>query len=141
MATGPPAGKHVLVVEDEAVTQQALARLLARRGYRVTALGDGQEALAYLRTHAPPDLILLDLILPGLDGWGFRRQQRRDPALAAIPVAVLSAHSQVAERAATLGDVAYLGKPVNAAELFATVARLLAGAPGLPAGGPDLATR
>jgi CheY-like chemotaxis protein len=64
--------------------------LLGGGGYAVAAAADGAEALEALRRAAPPDLILLDLMMPVLDGWHFRREQLRDPALPAVPVAVVS---------------------------------------------------
>src|SRR5947209_2718037 len=101
----------VSVVEDDPATRDAWALCLEGRGYRVHTAGDGREALDHLRRHPPPDLILLDLWLPGMSGWEFRQRQRHDPALAPIPVVVLSAVADAAERADALGDVGYLQKP------------------------------
>jgi CheY-like chemotaxis protein len=86
-----PLGKCILLVEDDDIPRGAMKMLLEWEGYRVACAGDGAEALDYLRAGERPALILLDVMLPGLDGWQFRQQQRRDPELAAIPVVVVSA--------------------------------------------------
>ena len=80
-----PTGQAVLVVEDDAAARQALVLLLGTEGYAVSAAANGQEALAFLRTRPPPDLILLDLMMPVMDGYEFRRVQRQDAALARSP--------------------------------------------------------
>jgi CheY-like chemotaxis protein len=124
-ATQPPR-PTVLVVEDDVTSRKFLAELLERQGYAVGCAGDGCEALAYLRAHPAPGVILLDLHMPVLDGRAFRRRQRQDPALAPIPVVVISAHAETARGEGSLGDVAFLQKPVDADELLATVGRLAA---------------
>ena len=83
-------GKSVLLVEDEELIRGAMRMVLEREGYRVTCAGNGREALRLLRSGERPSLILLDLMLPVLDGWRFRREQKRDPNLAPIPVVVVS---------------------------------------------------
>ena len=114
-------GKTVLVVDDDVLTRQELTTLLEGQGYRVVSAGDGREALDRLRAGAPPDVILLNLVMPAVNGWEFREHQRRDPALADIPVVVLSGVGEVAAQADALGDVGYLQKPVEAGELLAAV--------------------
>src|SRR5438270_13304313 len=91
MMTSQPTTKSVLVIEDDLILQGAMKMVLEWEGYRVSCAGDGQEALDLLHHEAPPALILLDMLLPKLDGWGFRAEQKRDPALAPIPVVVVSA--------------------------------------------------
>ena len=83
-------GKSVLLVEDEELIRGAMRMVLEWEGYRVTCAGNGREALRLLRSGERPSLILLDLMLPVLDGWRFRREQKRDPNLAPIPVVVVS---------------------------------------------------
>jgi CheY-like chemotaxis protein len=83
------AGKSVLVVEDDAATREALTLFLEREGYRVVAAPDGRQALERLRGPVTPDLILLDLSMPVMDGWRFREEQRRDPSLADVPVVLV----------------------------------------------------
>jgi len=81
----------VLVVEDSPDEAGSIGLLLSLRGHQVALAGDGEQALAYLRTHPSPSLIVLDLIMPGLDGWAFLRRRRLNPRLAAVPVLVCSA--------------------------------------------------
>jgi CheY-like chemotaxis protein len=104
--------KTVLLIEDDEVTRAALTSLLEEQGYRVMGAGDGQQALHLLRELAHPDLIILDLMMPVLSGWEFREHQRRDPTLAGIPVIVLSAAVESAQKSTDLGNVAYLAKPI-----------------------------
>jgi CheY-like chemotaxis protein len=127
MSADPFSGKHVLVVEDDAATREALVATLRRRGCTAAA-GNGQEALDYLRCHPPPDLILLDLLMPVMDGYAFRRAQRSDPALASVPVVVLTA-AESGEQAHGLGEVGYVQKPVDDEVLLGVVGRFLAPMP------------
>src|SRR5262245_49524192 len=119
-----PAGcGRVLVLDDDADTGEAVKLVLGAEGYAVTFATDGRQALGQLRTGALPHVILLDLMLPGMNGWEFRREQLRDPALAGIPVVLVSGSSDAAEAAAALGCAAWLQKPVDADELLAQVRR------------------
>jgi anti-anti-sigma factor len=115
-----PAG-NILVVEDDAVTRDALKTVLEEKGYGVACAHDGRQALDRLGAAEPPALILLDLMMPGMDGWEFRREQERDPALASIPVVVVSGAGDVPAAAAALGVEDYLQKPVEFDQLLATV--------------------
>lgn len=104
----------VLCVDDEPLLTRCLARLLRRFGAEVLTAANGQDALDLLARTAPrPDLIFTDLVMPVLDGEGLLRALRRDPALAAIPVVVLSA-SRTEERVA-----AVVPKPFTADEVRA----------------------
>src|SRR5919201_836869 len=105
------AGHHILLVEDEPSTRDAMTLVLELQGYKVVGAADGQQALDHLRGDGRPCIILLDLMMPVLDGWGFRAQQQQDPALAAIPVIVVSADGAVGQKAASLGAASYLQKP------------------------------
>src|SRR5579859_3405973 len=105
--------KSILVVEDDAATRDAVALVLQDEGYSVTGVANGQEALAHLRQTEPPNLILLDLMMPIMNGWEFRQQQTQDPALQAIPVLVISADRSVPQKAAALGAKDYLLKPID----------------------------
>jgi CheY-like chemotaxis protein len=82
---------RILLVEDDPALRDALAEVLAERGYEVACAGDGREALQALEGRPVPAVILLDLAMPVMDGWAFRAAQRRDPAIAEIPTIVLSA--------------------------------------------------
>src|SRR6476620_2244355 len=81
----------ILVVEDDEMTRESMVELLRESGYTVDAAVNGAEALAHLRTHPHPCVILLDLMMPVMTGQEFRREQLKDSALAAIPVIVVSA--------------------------------------------------
>jgi CheY-like chemotaxis protein len=83
--------KQILVVEDDIGSRKALTNVLRDRGYQVTAVGDVDEAMRRLHQTPRPDLIVLDLMMPGKDGWDFRQQQKKDPKLADIPVIAVSA--------------------------------------------------
>ena len=109
---------HILLVEDNTDTRDSMAMLLELEGYAVVGAANGQEALDRLHDNGRPCLILLDLMMPVLDGWGFRAGQRSEPAIAGIPVIVLSADGSVSQKASSLGAVGYLRKPVEVSELL-----------------------
>jgi CheY-like chemotaxis protein len=112
-------GKRILLVEDDELLRGAMKMVLEWEGYRVACAGDGREALAYLRGGGRPALILLDVMLPGMDGRQFREEQRRDPALVGVPVVVISALD-----AADCPDAdAHVRKPFAAEELLEAVRR------------------
>jgi CheY-like chemotaxis protein len=118
----PRSPNSVLIVEDDADLLETLASLLEDVGCPVTRAANGQEALRHLRSAPPPGLILLDLIMPVMNGWVFRAEQRRDPALTAIPMVVMSRVDDIQHQATALSAVGYLGKPVDLDELGALVA-------------------
>ena len=120
-ATTAPATTTVLVVEDDDLTRDATALTLADAGYHVATAANGQEALDLLHGGLPPDVILLDLMMPVMDGWEFRRRQRLDPALAGIPVVVVSAAAGLEQKAATLGATQLLLKPYESDRLLITI--------------------
>jgi CheY-like chemotaxis protein len=110
----------VLLVEDDVDVREAVTDTLEDAGYRVLAARHGQEALALLRDGGTrPCLILLDLMMPVMDGWQFRELQSKDPALADIPVVALSAHGGLQ----ALGAADHLRKPVQLRALMAVVER------------------
>jgi CheY-like chemotaxis protein len=113
----------ILLVEDDEATRTAMALALELQGYTVTAVANGQEALDRLRAAGRPCLILLDLMMPVMDGWQFRRELAQDPALADIPVVIVSADGTVPQKAAALGATDYLQKPVEVDQLLVTVQR------------------
>lgn len=102
----------VLIVEDDADLRDMMAQLLSLEGFRAATAANGREALDYLRgSEEKPDVILLDLMMPVMDGWEFRRKQQADPAVADVPVIVLSALDQ--SRAAGVPAEAFLKKPLD----------------------------
>ena len=82
---------QILVVDDDAGSRNALTTLLRDEGFSVIAVPGGREALEYLRESPPPTLIVLDLMMPDVDGWDLRHTQKQDPRLAGIPVIAVSA--------------------------------------------------
>ena len=117
MSSGPI---EILLVEDDSDLREATASALEESGYRVATAVNGLEGLEWLRdTEHRPLLILLDLMMPIMDGWQFRIEQRKDPALAAIPVVILSAMVNASMHD---GDEA-MQKPVKLKSLLALVAR------------------
>jgi CheY-like chemotaxis protein len=119
-----PARCLILVVDDHYEIRVALAELLEDEGYQVITAAHGQEALALLRRGTVrPNLIVLDLMMPIMDGWTFREIQASDPALQAIPVVVISAISNVQQQRHPVPAAAYLPKPLNFALLLETVTR------------------
>jgi len=117
----------ILVVEDDVAVREALAAFLEGAGYRVVEAGDGAEALRRLRVaSAEVGLILLDLMMPVMSGWEFRAEQSKDPALAAIPVVVVTADITAADKAAAVGAAGCLLKPIELPELLDLVERYCA---------------
>jgi CheY-like chemotaxis protein len=119
----PSAVAHcpVLIVEDDVELRDMMAQLLTLEGFVATAVANGREALEYLRKGDRPDIILLDLMMPVMDGWEFRRKQQSDPTLATVPVVVLSALDH--RRAAEVDAVAFLRKPLDFDRLLELVRR------------------
>ncbi len=113
----------ILIVEDDPDFRDTLAELLQLEGYRVAQAANGREALEHLRQGMPPCIILLDLMMPVMSGWEFREAQQQDPALAQIPVAVLTGVRNSVDRVAALGAVGYFQKPVDMQDVLTTVAR------------------
>ena len=114
----------VLLVDDDPMIQTIYSVLLQAQGHQVITAENGRAALARLRRmERLPDLILLDLMMPEMDGWTFRQAQRSDPDLSAIPVIILSAAADLMPRAETMGVAQVLQKPINPPLLLATVAR------------------
>jgi CheY-like chemotaxis protein len=101
----------VLIIEDDADLREMMAQLVALEGHEACTVANGREALDYLRHAERPDLILLDLMMPVMDGWEFRREQRNDPTIADVPVVVLSALDP--SRAADIGAIEFLKKPLD----------------------------
>jgi two-component system, chemotaxis family, chemotaxis protein CheY len=115
---------HVLIVDDDPVTRQALALLLTTQGYTVAEAADGAAALARLRTGDLPRLVLLDLMMPVMDGWHFLNERQRRPALGAVPVLVLTAARGIDSPALrAMGAEDILQKPIAPEDVVAAVSR------------------
>lgn len=116
MNAAAPGGALVLLVEDNEVNRYLAQYVLEQAGFRVRCAGDGSEALRMVQTERP-DLILMDLRMPVLDGYETTKRLKADPALAPIPVVALSAQAmpQERERALAAGCAAHIEKPIDPA--------------------------
>ena len=114
----------ILLAEDNSDTRDAIAQVLAVEGYTVVTAIHGRQALEQLQGGLRPFLILLDLMMPVMDGWEFRRAQLGEPTLASIPVVLISAHDEVARAGTTLGAAGVVRKPVDIEEMLRTVEEL-----------------
>jgi DNA-binding response OmpR family regulator len=121
-----PATKAVLIIEDEADIRHFIARVLELEGYHVFQAGDGIAGLNLLRENHVY-LVLLDLRLPGPDGWSVLRTIKQSPELASTPVIVLTAIAEPMQRKKTMrmGADEYLVKPLSASSLSRTIASVL----------------
>ena len=109
--------KQILVVEDDEDSRRALQNVLEDKGYTVAALDSCEAALDYLQDSPRPHLILLDLMMPGMEGWDFHHKQKQNPDLARIPVVSISAFGKLVDV-----DIA-LRKPLDYDELMSAVER------------------
>jgi CheY-like chemotaxis protein len=111
----------VVVVEDDLDIREVVRMVLEASGYSVLEAGEGAEALSVVRGRRPC-VIMLDLMMPGMDGFQFREAQLQDPAIAAIPVIIVSGAGGIPEKAAKLGAAGYLVKPTDLQRMLALVA-------------------
>ncbi|MCK9588211.1 MAG: response regulator [Terrimicrobiaceae bacterium] len=119
---------RILLVEDNEMNRDMLSRRLARRGHEILLAVDGAEGVARASADLP-DLILMDMSLPVLDGWEATRRIKADPATAKIPVIALTAHAMAGDREQALGAGCddYDTKPIELDRLVEKIATLLAG--------------
>jgi CheY-like chemotaxis protein len=119
--------RTVLIVEDDVDTRDAIVEVLTDRNYRALEASNGADALDELRAAAPqPCVILLDMMMPVMDGTEFRNLQRVDEALREIPVVVLSAHADATALAEQMQAAGFLRKPVDLVTLLQTVEQFCA---------------
>ncbi|HRI49477.1 MAG TPA: ATP-binding protein [Pseudomonadota bacterium] len=124
-AIASPAQPTILLVDDEDDVRTHLAELLTAQGYHVATAANGSDALGYLRKGADrPFVILLDLEMPVLDGWQFLTLRCDDPALAEIPVVLISGQSAAPATAALLGLSGFIQKPIAIAKLIQLIEQL-----------------
>jgi CheY-like chemotaxis protein len=116
----------ILLVEDNEMNRDMLSRRLERRGYEVTLALDGEQAVAAARAESP-NLILMDMSLPVLDGWEAARQLKADPTTRAVPIIALTAHAMSGDREKALeaGCDDYDVKPVDITRLIGKIQNLL----------------
>lgn len=117
MTDSPP----IFVVDDDTDLRETLGELLSEEGYRTRLFENGRAALEHLRSGARPALILLDLMMPEMNGWQFREEQLRDEQLSSIPVVVMTASRGFDGEQLTASEILY--KPVGLGELIAAVER------------------
>jgi CheY-like chemotaxis protein len=116
--------KTVLVVEDNPVTREGLTAILLRNGFSVTAVEDGLPALDLLDAGPRPDVILLDMMLPVLDGWHFLKRLRASPH-ASVPVVIVTGAVLTREWAEAQGCAGFLLKPIDEGELLTELRQAL----------------
>ncbi len=123
----------ILIVEDNEENRDALSRRLQRRGFEVVMAFDGRLGVAAAKTEKP-DLILMDMNMPEVDGWEATRQVKADPSITHIPVIALTAHAMAGDRdrAIAAGCVDYHTKPVELPKLLAQIEAILVHRPAAP---------
>ncbi len=121
---------RILLVEDNEMNRDMLSRRLERKGYEVLLALDGQQGVNMARAEQP-DLVLMDMSLPVLDGWSATRQLKADDATKRIPVIALTAHAMASDRDAALeaGCDDYDTKPIELPRLLEKIERLLEARP------------
>src|SRR5687767_10569894 len=126
MTRSPSVGaapRRILLVEDDDDARASLAGVLANAGHEVTTASDGAQAIERMRS-LQPDVVLFDLVMPVMDGWQFRIEQKREPMLSRTPVIALSANDT--PQAKAVDADAFLAKPVQAQTLLRTIDEVLA---------------
>ena len=116
-----PEGESILIIEDDDDLRDSLFELISLKGYKVEAVANGREALERLADVPVPCLIILDLMLPVISGWEFRRQQLSDPRLSKIPTVILSGISNLETESRRLQAIACVSKPIDFDLLFKTI--------------------
>jgi CheY-like chemotaxis protein len=122
MAEGRPAGV-VLVVDDDPDIRDMIGQALELEGWTVLGAANGEEALRLARDGPRPDVILLDIMMPVMNGWEFVDEQRQDASLAAIPVVFISGDERIKHKATKAGVAGFLKKPMDLMTLLETVQR------------------
>jgi CheY-like chemotaxis protein len=110
----------ILVVDDDPDIRESLKEVLQDEGYTVSCVANGREALEYLQKSPRPCVILLDLMMPVMDGWQFRREQKRDPLIADIPLIVITA---TGKRPVLIDADELVLKPLVLGRLFEAIER------------------
>ncbi|HEX8788494.1 MAG TPA: response regulator [Telluria sp.] len=111
--------KTILIVDDDADIRAVLSEFLEFENYTVSTAANGREALAFLRAHPRTSVVLLDLMMPIMDGFQFREEQKRDPAIASVPVVVMTASGSLGPGSIDVDQV--LAKPLELDRLLAAL--------------------
>lgn len=120
-----PQQQHiVLVVDDEPAIREMLHDVLLAEGHHVEVASDGHEGLERLREEPRPCIVLMDMLMPRLNGWQMAAEMQGDPALTDIPLVVIAANPRFAADAERIGADRWLGKPIDLDRLFGTVEEL-----------------
>ncbi|MBM4059671.1 MAG: response regulator [Planctomycetes bacterium] len=116
--------RTVLIIEDEKLIIVSTQMVLEAAGFRVDSATNGEDGIAKARSRSP-DLILLDIMMPGIDGWETLTRLKRDPATAGIPVVIFTAreHARGHQKSSEMGAVDYFRKPFEPDELIELVAK------------------
>ena len=115
--------RKLLLVEDDEELRRSLCDLLQDAGFDVECAENGRVALTFLEDSAPPCLVLLDLMMPVMNGWEFRDAQSRNEKISDIPVVILTADGRADLKAETLGAAGYLRKPIQVDRLLGILAQ------------------
>ena len=117
---------HILIIDDSPTDVRVFTTLLERAGHRVDSIGNAEEGIERVRAELP-DLVIMDVIMPGMNGFQATRTLSRDPATADVPVVMITTKSMETDRVWGLrqGAKAFITKPVNEKELLSTIASLL----------------
>jgi CheY-like chemotaxis protein len=113
--------KRILIVEDDNSIRELLVELLESEGYAVSSAINGLEGLKFLQAQFNPDLILIDLMMPVMDGYTFRSEQLKNSKWALIPTVVMSAEANAKEKLKSYNITAFLSKPVELDTILRTV--------------------
>ncbi len=114
--------KRILVVEDDTSIRELLVELLESEGYEVSSAVNGLEGIRHLQNNPKPDLILVDLMMPVMDGYTFRTEQLKNDLWSTIPTVVMSAEANAKEKMKSFNITAFLSKPVDLDTILKTVA-------------------
>ena len=115
---------NILIVEDDPDSRESFCAILEDAGHGCVSVKSGKEALEHLNSHPLPDAILLDMLMPEMDGWQFRKAQLADPKIAKIPVVVITAVDQARNSALRFGASSFLTKPVHPDSLLGAFRQL-----------------
>jgi CheY-like chemotaxis protein len=113
--------KKILIIEDDHSIRELLVELLRSEGHEVHSSENGSEALEFLKSHPLPDLIIMDLMMPVMDGYEFRAQQMKNKLWAQIPVVVMSAEASARDKVKKYGISDFLPKPVELDVILKTI--------------------
>jgi two-component system chemotaxis response regulator CheY len=125
MSSAHSSDESIMIVDDDRDFREALAEILRGAGYSTAVFGNGSEAFRFLQKNPPPKLILLNLMMPVMNGWAFMAEKQRVPGLREVPVLLLSGMGDLPEQAEVLKAAGYLTKPVEVGHLLDTIDGLM----------------